>query len=164
MRSLLFLSIILSIAITGEPAGAGPGRIIGGAEPRQEAKETRRLILETGQTRIEIGRTFIIPGSDSVTMDGTPLDRGEGYRINTLKGTIALVDPAAGGELLEITFSRYPFSFSPLFASRIPEGDAPLPLSRPGALEMEDQDRPDSRFKLRFSGSKTVGASAGTGK
>ncbi len=164
MRSILFLSIMLSIAFAGELVGAEPGRIIEGASPRLEAKESRRIVLEAGQTRIELGRTFIIPGSDSVTINGTPLERGEGYRINTLKGTIALVDPAAGGEVLEIRFSRYPLSFSPLFASRIPEGEAPVPFSRPGAQMMEEEKRPESRFKLRFSGSKTVGASAGTGK
>ncbi len=164
MRSLLFLSMIISFALTGGPAWAGSGRIVRGVEPRMEAKETRRFVLEEGQAKIELARTFIIPGSDSVTLDGVPLDRGDGYRINMLKGTIVLVSPAEGGEILRIHFSRYPFSFSPLFASRIPEGDDPLPLFRPGALEIEERERPDSRFKLRFSGSKTVGASAGTGK
>jgi hypothetical protein len=138
--------------------------MLSGASPRSKAKETRRFVLAPDQTRIELGRTFIMPGSDSVTMDGEPLARGSGYRINTLKGTIALVVPAGGGEILEVRYSRYPFSFSPLFASRIPEGEAPLPMTRPGVVETEDVGSPDSRFRLRFSGSKTVGASAGTGK
>jgi hypothetical protein len=164
MRSILLLSTMFLLALAGGPAGAEPGRVIDGTVPRARARETRRIILEPGQARVELDRTFIIPGSDSVTLDGSPLVRGAEYRINTLKGTMVLVSPATGGERLEVRFSRYPFSFSPLFASRLPAGEEQMPLSRPGVEMSREESKGDGRFNLRFSGSKTVGASAGTGK
>jgi hypothetical protein len=164
MRSTAILYHILALLFIGGPASALPGRIVQSAEPRRTAREMRRFLLAPGQTRVELGRSFIIPGSDSVTLDGLPLVRGDQYRINELKGTIVLVQKAEGGELLVVGYSRYPMPFPPVFTSRLPEGAPALPsvFLQPGMQERRAPEK--KRFRLRLSGSKTVGASAGTGR
>ena len=155
----LFLAILL-----GASARAAPGRMLEQFEPRSRAREERSFLLEKGQTRVELARSFIIPGSDSVTLDGKPIERGTEYRLNFLKGTIVLVRPAAGGELLVVGFSRYPLPFEPLFASRVPAGAPSVPMTRPGTLIDIEQPTERKRFNLKLSGSKTVGTTAGTGR
>ena len=92
--------------------------------PRSEIRERRTFVLSPGQRQLDLGLPFVIPHSDSLVMDGRALISGDDYRINTLKGTVILVEPAEGGERLVVTFARYPFSFSPVLTARFPEGEA----------------------------------------
>jgi hypothetical protein len=164
MRPTAIFYHLLALLFIGGSAWAYPGRIIQSDEPRRTTHETQRFLLAPDQTRVELGRSFIIPGSDSVTIDGRSLERGNLYRINELKGTIVLVQPAKGGEILVVRYSRYPMPFSPVFASRLPEGAPALSGVFPQPSRGEQQRPRKERFRLRLSGSKTVGASAGTGK
>lgn len=164
MHPKLILCQILLATLLGGSVRAAPGTMLESNIPRRMAREERTFILGEGQTKIEIKRSFIIPGSDSLTIDGRPIERGPEYRFNTLKGTIVLVDPAAGGELLVVRFARYPFPFSPVFASRVPEGSPKLRVTAPGRLEVGERPSERRPFNLRLSGSKTVGATAGTGR
>lgn len=161
-KRILF-QILLTILL-GASVRAAPGRMLEAGIPRRKAREERSFILGEGQTKIELERSFIIPGSDSMTIDGRPVERGVEYRFNSLKGTIVLVDPAAGGELLVVRFARYPLPFSPLFASRVPEGAPRVPMTSPGKLEVSERPAGRKPFNLRLSGSKTVGTTAGTGR
>ena len=135
------------------------------APVRDHYIESKRIALSEGQNRIDLGVSFIIAGSDSVVLDGLPLQRETDYRINILKGTLILVESPAGGELLEVRWKRYPFAFAPVFATRFP-GEAPrhevtMPALSPAEAEKEKTVNP---YKLRLSGNKTVGFSMGSGK
>jgi len=159
----ILCQILLTIVLGGS-VRAAPGTMLDSGAPRRTAREERSIVLIEGQTKIELERSFIIPGSDSITIDGRPIERGAEYRFNALKGTIVLVDPAAGGELLVVRFARYPLPFSPVFASRVPEGAPKMLVTTPGKLEREERPSERKPFNLRLSGSKTVGATAGTGR
>jgi hypothetical protein len=162
------LGIIAAAVAIGMTCGPGPAEALDEGEaprPMLRAPERRAFILAEGQTRIEIGSAFIVPESDSVLIDGSPLRRGSDYRINTLRGSIVLVVPAAGGERLVVRFSRYPLPFGPVFASRVAEGAPPLPL---GPLVSPAPAREERRaaepYQLRLSGSKTVGVNIGSNR
>ena len=135
------------------------------APVRNQYRETGTFILLPDQKRVDLGRTFLIQGTDSVTVQGRILRREDDYRINTLKGVIILVEPAVGGEKLEVSWSRYPFSFPPVFAARFP-GENPLsgftaPVSEPrGGWEK----RKGTPYRLRLSGSKTIGFTLGSNR
>jgi len=165
MRLLGIFTAVVAVTLTcglGSVAVAGPPKAVPHAV---RAMESRTFVLEAGQTKIELGKPFLIPESDSVTVDGAPLARGNDYRINTLRGSIVLVKPAAGGERLIVRFSRYPLPFAPVFASHVASGAAPLPLEPlvppEGAREERRLKEP---YQLRFSGSKTVGINVGSNR
>ena len=165
MSSLRIIAAILAMCVAGCPAALA-GTAAGDAPASHDrAKERRVFILKTGETRVELGMPFVVPGSDSVTVDGKPLARGDDYRINTLRGSIVLVKSAAGGERLVVRFSRYPLPFAPVFASRVAEGEAPLPLEplAPPA-KPQGERRAAEPSQLRLSGSKTVGVNVGSNK
>jgi hypothetical protein len=161
-RFMLVAAVVLASLVCGRTAAGGTADAAAAGE---RPRESRTFVLEPGQTKIELARSFLVPASDTVTVDGVPLARGEGYRINTLRGSIVLVKPAAGGERLVVRFSRYPLPFSPLFASHVSGGPSPEPLeplappARGGA-----QTAPAEPYQLRLSGSKTVGVNVGTGR
>jgi len=157
LHSTLLISIV-SVSVHAEAPQLGPT-----VRLRTDIRESKIFVLSEGQRRLDLGRPFVIPGSDSVTVDGRILHRGDDYRINTLRGSIILVEPATGGEALVVRFSRYPFSFSPVFASRFPEGVPPLSVSVSPHLGRERKtERRVDPYRLRVSGSKTVGFSVGS--
>ena len=164
MYPKLILRHILVATLFCGSARAVPGTMIESGATRGKAREERRILLEEGQTKVELGASFIIPGSDSVTIDGRSVERGEEYRFNALKGTILLVNPAGGGEMLVVRFARYPLPFSPVFASRLPAGAPRVGVTAPGMIERGERPSRPKPFNLRLSGSKTVGATAGTGR
>ena len=164
MHPKRILCQILLTILLGASAQAATGNVLESGVSRRRAREERSFVLGEGQTRVELERSFIIPGSDSITIDGRPIERGLEYRFNSLKGTIVLVDPAAGGELLVVRFARYPLPFSPLFASRVPEGTQSTRITTPGKLQGGERTGERKPFNLRLSGSKTVGTTAGTGR
>jgi hypothetical protein len=143
-----------------------PGRLKTDISPRRDIREIRTFVLEAGQSRIELERTFIVQGSDSLILDGKPLRRGDDYRINTLKGSLTLVTPAEGGETLVASYMRYPISFSPVFASRFPEGTPPEGLESAAAKPSARPVRSETKdpLRLRVTGSKTVGFTMGSNK
>jgi hypothetical protein len=146
-------------------ARADPGRVGTVVTPSSKIIESRTFILKEGQSRIDLARPFIVPGSDSLTVDGAPLRRGDDYRINTLRGTLILVRAARGGEHLVVRFSRFPFSFSPVFARRFPGTDQSFPVTAhtpPGPGKKKSAER--DPYRLRLSGSKTVGFSVGSNR
>lgn len=165
MRSIVlpFLFTFL-VTVHGFPR-AEPGRVRTAVTPRSEIKERRTFILSSGQRQLDLGMPFVVSQSDSLVMDGRALMRGDDYRINTLKGTVILVEPAAGGERLVVTFARYPFSFSPVFTARFPEGEAtyrPVKVTTEQSGKREEKRR--DPYGLRLSGNKTVGFSVGSNK
>ena len=165
MRSLANLAVILAVCAASCPAALA-GTVDSGAPGLHErALERRVFILKTGETRVELGEPFIVPGSDSVTVDGTPLVRGDDYRINTLRGSIVLVKSAAASQRLVVRFSRYPLPFAPVFVSHVAEGEASVPLEplTPPAKPAEER-RAAEPYQLRLSGSKTVGINVGSNK
>jgi hypothetical protein len=161
---LLAIAMLAALPAAARPLEAPPPA---GELPLAGAGvETRVFSLEAGQGRVELGRSFIVPGSDSVLLDGEPLRRGDDYRINALRGTIVLVRPAAGGERLVVRFERYPFPFSPVFVSNVPEsaGDE-IPVAAPArAGAVPDRRRASEPYRLRLAGSKTIGVSVGSNR
>ena len=166
MMRKISLAIVLLAAL---PSGARP---FAAPNPAGElplaapGAETRVFSLEAGQGRIELGRSFIVPGSDSVLLDGEALRRGDDYRINALRGTIVLVRPASGGERLVVRFKRYPLPFSPVFVSNVPEdaaGELPAAAVSPARAAAESR-RGAEPYRLRLSGSKTIGISVGSNR
>jgi hypothetical protein len=158
-------AVILTLMAAGPLAAAQDGNLRVMAPVREQYVESKKIVLAEGQTRIDLGVSFIIAGSDSITLDGLPLRRETDYRINILKGTLILVRSPAGGELLSVRWKRYPFSFAPVFASRFPgerpQGQVTMPDLSPVKQESESEVNP---YKLRLSGNKTVGFSMGSGK
>ena len=165
MRPLgIFTAAVAVILACGRvsAAAAGPSE---GAPRAGRAAESRTFVLEAGQTKVELGKPFLVPESDSVSVDGAPLARGDDYRINSLRGSIVLVKPAAGGERLVVRFSRYPLPFAPVFAAHVAEGAAPLPLEPLAAPTAgRGERRAGEPHQLRLSGSKTVGVNVGSNR
>ncbi len=161
LQSAVFLTILAS----GPLVAAEGGNLRVMAPVRDHYFESRRIALSQGETRIDLDVSFIIAGSDSVVLDGLPLQRETDYRINILKGTLILVESPAGGELLEVWWKRYPFAFAPVFASRFP-GEAPRHQVTMPALSPTEpgKDKAANPYRLRLSGNKTVGFSVGSGK
>jgi hypothetical protein len=165
MRLLGIFTAVVAVSLTcglGSVAVAAPAN---GAPRAVRAMERRTFFLEAGQTKVELGKTFLVPESDSVSVNGAPLARGDDYRINSLRGSIVLVKPAAGGERLVVWFSRYPLPFAPVFAAHVAEGAAPLPLEPLAApTAKRGERRTGESHQLRLSGSKTVGMSVGSNR
>jgi len=165
MRSIKATVIVVLVLIGPGVAKAEPPP---GPTPIPQSDRFRQsctFTLAEGQDRIELAHSFIIEGSDSVRIDGRLLSRGDGYRIDNLKGTVVLVREAEGGENLLISYRRYPFPFKPVFASRMPGDYSPLDISRPGKKGREKAKSVDrDPYRLRLSGSKTVGFSVGSNR
>ena len=90
--------VLLILVAAATDARAVPADSLLMTAPPGAVRHTRTFTLDSTQARVELETSFIVPGSDAVTLDGAPLVRGRHYRINTLKGSIILVEPAAGGE------------------------------------------------------------------
>ncbi|OQX83957.1 MAG: hypothetical protein B6D63_05400 [Candidatus Latescibacteria bacterium 4484_7] len=128
--------------------------------------EDRRtsFLLEEGQKKISTGITFIIPQSDSLYLNFHLLSRERDYRINYLKGTIILVKAASPGDKIILEYRRYPFSFPPVFVSHSPTM-ANSPIYRRRIISrVESKERTAPRYRLRVSGSKSIGINIGTGR
>jgi hypothetical protein len=166
MTSIRITAAALLAILAAGPASAGPdGNVRVMAPVRDHYVESKRIELSAGMTRIDLGVTFIISGSDAVTLDGIPLEREKDYRINILKGTLILVESPAGGEILTAAWKRYPFAFAPVFAARFP-GERPahevtMPVTGKPGRETAQEANP---YRLRLSGNKTVGFSMGSGQ
>ena len=158
-------AVLLTILAAGPLAAVEGGNLRVMAPVRDHYVESRRVTLSEGETRIDLGVSFIIAGSDSAAIDGLPLQRGTGYRINILKGTLILVEPPGGGEILEVWWKRYPFAFAPVFASRFPGERPQHEVTMPALSAAEPvKEKAVNPYKLRLSGNKTVGFSVGSGK
>lgn len=160
---IFFLSI--TILLAGRCLRAEPGRLVESVSLRKAVREVRNFVLEQGQNRLDLERPFLIPGSDSLSIDGKPMRRGDDYRINTLRGTLIIAGTVSGGERVVVSFLRYPFTFQPVFATRFPEGVQPIAGSAPLPVPSKKVDRKrGATHNLRMSGSKTVGVSVGSNR
>ncbi|MBN1163521.1 MAG: hypothetical protein JXB45_03005 [Candidatus Krumholzibacteriota bacterium] len=144
-------------------AKANPSATVRGRAPVRELyRRAKIFILLPGQRQLDLQNVFISSASDSVFLDGRPLQREVDYRINYLNGTLLLVEPGEGGEKLSVSWISYPFSFTPVFAARFPGGQ-PFPAPAPAAArDSRAGEGKISPYRLRFSGSKTVGFSVGS--
>lgn len=163
-----FGSLPLLVLLAAAPAGAAErdGAAVRVRAPlREQYAGSTTIRLTPGQTRIDLGVSFIVEGSDSLLLDGVPLRRGDDYRINILKGTVILVEEPSGGERLEIRWSRFPLPFEPVFASRFPGERPAAGVTVPGSpRETAPAAPPGGHGRLRLSGNKTIGFSVGSGK
>ncbi|MBN2071446.1 MAG: hypothetical protein JW814_08315 [Candidatus Krumholzibacteriota bacterium] len=155
----LFLISMLMIPTESNCADLQKGPV------RDKFRSSFDLKLQEGQTRIDLVDAFIIPGSDSVFIDGQLLIREADYRINTLNGFIILVDPPSGTEIFRASWSKYPFAFAPVTAIRFP-GEKPLPHLKTGLISTgrDEERKQGSPYRLRLSGSKTIGFSIGSNR
>lgn len=64
--------------------------------------------LEAGQRRVELQALAIVPGSESVLLDGQALAPGRDYRLDFGQGALELLEPAPGA-LLEFSAERLPW-------------------------------------------------------
>ena len=158
-------AVLLTLLAAGPLSAAQDGNLRVMAPVRDHYVESKRIVLTEGLSRIDLGVSFIIAGSDSITLNGLSLQRETDYRINILKGTLILVQPPAGGELLVVRWKRYPFAFAPLFASRFPGERPPHQVTMPDISPVKQESKSEvNPYKLRLSGNKTVGFSMGSGK
>ncbi|MBU8921524.1 MAG: hypothetical protein KOO63_06870 [Bacteroidales bacterium] len=176
MKTLININIFMATALilicSGSQAFASdtvlstdvPGKLV--RIPLRYAYRQQALrVLESGEDRIDLGRSFLIPGSDSVWVDGRLLKREIEYRINILRGSVILVLPPVGGEVFRATWSRYPFSYAPVFASRFPGEKPASAVDLPDAVDSErEKSRQANPYRLNLSGSKTVGFSVGSSR
>ncbi|HMA77251.1 MAG TPA: hypothetical protein VKO43_08080, partial [Candidatus Krumholzibacteriaceae bacterium] len=135
------------------------------AKPARQITQKKRYILKEGQTSLLLGVTFIISGTEEVSIDGRMLEEKD-YRINTLRGTLVLVEPARKGQILKIEYSRYPFSFPPVMARRFPSVEErkagyDIPGFSAGSVSGKTKKNP---YRFNVSGSKSVGFSVGSRK
>ena len=165
MHAVKILSAVLVLGHVCGVASASPGKAGSPHTAGDRARESRSVALTAGQTKIDLARPFIIPGTDSVTVNGMPLKRGDDYRINTLKGSLVLVRPAVAGDTLIVRFARYPLPFPPVFATHVAEGASAVPLEvKLPERAPQKERRAAEPYQLRLSGSKTVGFSVGSNK
>jgi len=159
--ALAIVCALLPAALSAAPGRAGMSLSGGGS-----VRERRVLVLAAGQTRVDLGRAFIVPGSDSITIDGEPQKRGDDYRLNALRGSIVLVRASAGGEKLVATFERYPLPFPPVLAAHVARGGTAASAEEPVVARpaKEREAKRSEQHQLRLSGSKTVGFSVGSNK
>jgi hypothetical protein len=165
MHAARILTVIALLGCVGGSARADAGRDAMARTTSDRVTDSRVFLLSEGQTIVDLARPFIIPLTDSVTVDGRPLRRGDDYRINTLRGSIVLVKPASGGETLVARFARYPLPFSYVFTSRVAAGQkAPAAEGVPAPVGAAKERRAEEPYQLRLTGSKTVGVSIGSNK
>lgn len=158
--SARFVLFVFLAACAAPVLAAGP--YLRGVDPARDLRIRRSLVVAAGG-RVDLGASFIVPGSDSLLLDGQALRRGDDYRINYLRGTVTIVDPGSAGGTLTIFFSRHPFPYEPVFAVRFPSGETESPARRVTILA-SPEERSEPRRGLRISGSKTVGFDIGSGK
>ncbi|MBD3180030.1 MAG: hypothetical protein GF417_10785, partial [Candidatus Latescibacteria bacterium] len=134
------------------------------AETRPRLYSAKSVRLSEGQNRVETGISFIRPGTDSLTLDGNPLIRGEDYRINSLRGVIILNRRVEGGELLKLRYRRYYFNFPPVMVARFPSSEkAPFPRGVTDTLRKLTAEKKNP-YRLNISASKSVGFSVGSAR
>jgi hypothetical protein len=162
MRFFLLSLLAMETAAAAAGAATPPETARGRGPLGAHHRISKVFLLEKGRSRLDLDTSFIVEGSDSVLMDGVAMERESDYRINLLMGTLVLVRPASGGETVRISWQRYPFSFSPVFAARFPGDSGPLRVTRPPARTIEGEGKRSSPYRLRLSGSKSVGFSLGS--
>ena len=54
-----------------------------------------------------LGHAGIVPGSDSVTVDGSVLSRSRGYSIDSASGMLVLAEPVRATQLIHVTYRYY---------------------------------------------------------
>jgi len=158
--AIVCLPLILRIAIAASEPGVSPGRWGAVADTLSGAESGVRVTLK---------HAYLVPGSESVTVNGVPLDRSE-YQINFHLGTIRIDTPLSGDAVVVITYQRQPFFLKPMYSLRKVEVSSPqrpvLPPERLPTPAVSDAGASRPGHNLVFGGTKsvsfTVGNSRGT--
>jgi hypothetical protein len=110
--------------------------------------------------RVYLSDHPVIGASEAVTLDGIPLVRGDGYRIDYGQGIVYLVGDAAPGSTVEVSYSVMPLMLKPAYQLRTFEPSAGASPEKPAvALPLKPKT---SSYKLKASGSKVISVEAGS--
>jgi len=119
--------------------------------------------VKTG-LRTSLRFPFIVPGSDTVRVDGVKLGR-DGYVINYTLGTIRIDVPLTARAPVVVVYRREPLLLQPVYRLRAVEiarpGREPAPVR---ARRSATKKIPESIRNLTFGGSKSVSFQVGTNR
>jgi hypothetical protein len=146
-------------------AAASMGQTLRFPDPAVHRLET----VSTGcDTVLSLGRSFIVPGSDSVFVDSAALQRWRDYTVRETAGEIRFTRPPDSGKVIRIRFRSVPLKLETsmrLFTVSAPDTagktgrPAAIPLSGRGRAQSAGDDFADN---LQKSGSIFRGVSLGT--
>ncbi|MBN2202282.1 hypothetical protein JW777_10035, partial [bacterium] len=153
---------ILSLAL----AAASMGQTIRFPDPALHRLE----VVSTGRdTVLSLGRPFIIPGSDSVSVDSVRLSRWRDYTVAETAGVIRFTRPPDSGQVIRIHFRSLPLRLGTefrLYEASAPDraGGRPGPAGSASATGRAGVRPPADDFAdhLQKSGSIFRGVSLGT--
>ncbi len=113
--------------------------------------------------RIELGRAFIVPGSESVSMGGRVLTREE-YRLNYQLGVLRLNVLVSPDDVVVVSYRREPFLLRPVYALRsiTQAGDTAAVIARQDARRKRRFG--DYGTNLSLGGSKSVSFTVGSNR
>lgn len=127
-------------------------------------------LLSTGRdTVLSLGRPFVIPGSDSVSVDSVRLNRWRDYTVRETAGVIRFTRPPDSGKVIRVRFRSLPLKLGTefrMYEASAPDtaGGAPASVG-PGSATGRAGVRPqadDFADALQKSGSIFRGVSLGT--
>ncbi|MBN2171069.1 MAG: hypothetical protein JW819_07115 [Candidatus Krumholzibacteriota bacterium] len=127
-----------------------------------------KVKLAPGQRRVDLGVSFLVPGTDSLALDGLPLAPDQDYRLDTSLGRVELFREHAGA-ILSVTVRRQPLPLPRLLALR------PLTAWRemaaatgaaapPPAAGAPPEARRPAGGELNLGGSKSLVVRVGSGE
>ncbi len=119
--------------------------------------------------RVRLGHAFLVPGSDTVRVDGVVLPRSA-YAFNPVLGTLRIDVPVSPDALVVVTARREPIAMPARFARRgvepgVPgEGEPREPNAGVPALGTRSAPAREPPRRLHFGGSKSVSFTVGSNR
>jgi len=110
--------------------------------------------------RVYLSNHPVVRASEAVVLDGIPLIRGDGYRIDYGQGIVYLAGDAASGSTVRVSYSVMPLRLKPAYQLRTFERPAGAGPETPGtapAIQLKP-----SPYRLKASGSKVISVEAGS--
>ena len=109
MRRARATVILVFLLLAGLGAAALADELSGGITASYEDLLAHRINLTLGDERIvELPLTGLMPGSERLLLEGTPMEPGRDYRLDPIRGRLELTR-AAPGSRLELRADRRPW-------------------------------------------------------
>ena len=173
MRRARATVILVFLLLAGLGAAALADELSGGITASYEDLLAHRINLTLGDERIvELPLTGLMPGSERLLLEGTPMEPGRDYRLDPIRGRLELTR-AAPGSRLELRADRRPWGL-PRMLNQAPfrswqEIDRGLEDAE--AARREESPRHEigappsvSRGSFRMGGSKSLVLRLGSGE
>lgn len=157
---ILFPVVLLSLLLSAPPSRAGSLSVSGG---------TRTLVLSAVEARagITLPDVFVVTGSDSVHVDGTPLRRGIDYEVDRDQGTVKVSVPIPDAAEVVLTYRYLPLDIAAVYRTAVLESMSVLPPGFAAESRLVSGAAGEVRpappaHGLRVGGAKTFGITMGS--